>query len=424
MTRTGRSSRLALAPSYRSGLVVALGACGVLCGLTGRAIAQAPPGHPPVNHPMAAAERSWMSPLPNRSAPDATLAKGTIVVEVRDERGNPLPGAEVGLVTMFASIAQGDRQNLQKSRADANGQVTFAGLDSSVRNSYGIQVQRDGATYSLAPFRLAETGHRAVVHTYPVTSSMQQAFVGIQVLSSLALRGGHFEIQAMYRVMPLNRMTFRPENLRFELPEGARAFDTGEQSDEGKVVIEDGYVALAGHFPPGQNEVAYTYQIDHENAETRVIDFGLPPHVTNLVIVVEKTPGLSLSIPGFDIQETTHENNKKIFVARKTLQAGEPPLSQLKVELRGLPTIGPGRWYASGAALLIGLGGLGLALSRSGQSREESERDRSRARRVLLDEMVLLERAFAAEEIGPRTYEQTKREILLALSRLDTPAEA
>src|SRR5690606_15548559 len=151
--------------------------------------------------------------------------------------------------------------------------------------------------------------------------------------------------------------------------------------------------------------------------------FGLPPHVTNLVIVVEKTPGLSLSIPGFDIQETTHENNKKIFVARKTLQAGEPPLSQLKVELRGLPTIGPGRWYASGAALLIGLGGLGLALSRSGQSREESERDRSRARRVLLDEMVLLERAFAAEEIGPRTYEQTKREILLALSRLDTPAE-
>jgi hypothetical protein len=60
--------------------------------------------------------------------------------------------------------------------------------------------------------------------------------------------------------------------------------------------------------------------------------------------------------------------------------------------------------------------------------RRDSETDqgqqRDRARDTLLDEMLLLESAHRDGAVGPRTYEETRREILVALARLEPDATA
>lgn len=399
-------------------LLLAVG--GALALSMGAAAQGMPPGHPPTNQAGDDdLQNAMLGPLPDRSHPDPTLPARSITVEVRDERGQPLRNIEVSLITMFSSIAQGDSKASQRAVTGPSGEVHFTDLDTALRFTYAIQVTREGARYGAEPFRLGQTGHRVILHTYPVTSDMRDGFVGVQVLASIGLREGHFDIQSVYRVLPLNRKTFAPKNLAWSIPDGAQAVDLGEQPGDGKVEVKDGKIHLLGTYPPGQNQVGFTYQIPHKNSEFQLIDFGLPPHVTNFVIVVEKTPTMGLSIPGFEIIESKDQGGKDLLVARKTMHAGEAQLTHLPVELSGLPTIGPGRWYASGLALLLTAGGMGLALSRRNRGPGESERDRRQARDVLLDEMVLLETAFAREEIGPHTYEQTKREILLALSRLD-----
>ena len=64
----------------------------------------------------------------------------------------------------------------------------------------------------------------------------------------------------------------------------------------------------------------------------------------------------------------------------------------------------------------------GLVLSFSRRSRGTPGTDAKAARRALLDELAELEVARLAGDVGPKTYERVRRELVDALARTLAPA--
>jgi hypothetical protein len=151
----------------------------------------------------------------------------------------------------------------------------------------------------------------------------------------------------------------------------------------------------------------------------------VPPHVVDMNVLTEASPGMDLSVsPGFEPAiERTGRDDKKVLLTRRVLRPGDSQLESVEIELSGLPVVGPGRWWAVLAALGIVALGVVASFYRTDEETTDQDEERQRARGKLLDEMILLQRALDQGEIGPHTFEQTKREILNALARLEPATE-
>jgi hypothetical protein len=109
---------------------------------------------------------------------------------------------------------------------------------------------------------------------------------------------------------------------------------------------------------------------------------------------------------------------QRALITEKQIRREEPPLKNVSVVIRGLPTEGPARLVAT----LLSAGGLLLGLVFG--TKKPSPRDWRGERTRLLDELVELERARKAEEVGPKTYERARRELLDAIARTFADAKA
>lgn len=377
--------------------------------------------NPHGNNPHAAMGRSRLS---DSSQPDPTVPAGTIIVSVVDPEGQPVPNARVELNSLFQSISEGNTDKRTEKVSGPDGSVTFSDLDLALRYSYQVRVNKDGASYELPAFRLTQVGQRMVFHVYQTTSDLKRALVGFRGLTYIQMREDSFHISAMYRVMNMSQQTFLPKDITITLPAGAQAIDVETKVGDAGFMRDGKNVKLVGSFPPGTRDLQFSFQLENQNESELHFEMGVPPHLAEQRILVEETPGMELAVPGFDHPESTvGPEQKKVIFAQKIMQPGQAEMSSVRVELSGLPTIGPGRWVAVSVAALIALGGVLFALFRSRkQSHEETEQEQNAARDVLLNEMKLLELARSTDKIGPRTYEQTKREIMLALARLESPA--
>ena len=397
-------------------------ALGAVLLMSPLARAQTPPDHPPVGHPT----NMNGGPAADGSAPDPNVPPGTVEIEVLDEQNRPALGAEVELVMNVQSIEEGNSQRSTKKPVPPDGKVVFGNLESGLRITYAVRVKSQGGTYDVPAFRLSNVGQKVTVHVFPTTSDINQAFVGFRGLAYVQMREDFFHISAMYRVMNMGRQTFVPNNVTISLPAGAQAVDVQEKAgDAGFEKIGDHKVRLVGTFPPGQRDLQFTFQLENQNEKELAFELGAPPHLAEQRILVEDIPGMELSVAGFGPAETTTgPDGKPVLFAQKIMQPGQAELSSMRIELSGLPTVGPGRWMALSLALLVALGGLIMAFLQKNKRSDEQLEQKKVAREVLLREMQLLESARAMDKIGPRTYEQTKREILLALARLEQPSAA
>ncbi len=92
-------------------------------------------------------------------------------------------------------------------------------------------------------------------------------------------------------------------------------------------------------------------------------------------------------------------------------------LTSLAIGIHDLPTAGPGKWIASFLAAFGIAAGLFLASVERKRPGKPRDRDVRRARGALLEELLGLERAHTTGQVGPRTYERARRELLEALAR-------
>jgi hypothetical protein len=184
-------------------------------------------------------------------------------------------------------------------------------------------------------------------------------------------------------------------------------------SDQG-VDEAGGKAKLRGTFPPGKGVVEFRWQLPWSGEPNVDFSVGLPPHIAIARVMMPASAEIKLSATGFPAPEVRHDAQGQSFlVTERHLRPEEPKLTAITLGIHDLPSAGPGRWLA---ALLAACGiavGLILGLGR-GSRRAPGGKP---ARTAVLEELLSLERARASGDVGPRTYERVRRQLIDTLSR-------
>jgi hypothetical protein len=228
----------------------------------------------------------------------------------------------------------------------------------------------------------------------------------------------------MFRVFNVGSVTWVPESLVLALPSRSKGFSFQEAMSDIRVASTgDNAIRIAGTFSPGQHDIAYRFQVPNDGDSAAQFRVPLPPHVADVRVFAQSAPGMVLHVDGFEPAEPTVDGNgQKLLLAERRMTSGEAQLPDLLIQLSGLPTPGPGRWISVALAALLGVVGLVAARKSPEEPKRLANEDAARARELLIRELVTLERARAAKQIGPATYDSTRRQLLAALARLQAPA--
>ncbi len=362
--------------------------------------------------------------MPDSSEPSAALPPGTIEVLLADENDAPLAGRPVELIIDFESVAQGPQQDRKTVTTNAEGIARFSGLSRELNYIYTVAAERDGGRYGVPGIRLkGEMGHAVRLHAYPTTSDPQRTFVGLRGFVFVQPRDDLFQVEVLFRVFNMSRTSWLPDNVVMRLPSGFTALDGPKEGDTGFVEVPGQGARLQGTFAPGQRDVRFSFQLPSRGSESQGFEMSLPPHLAELRVLTEAAAGMTLDVDGFErAQVARGPSGDRVLITRRVMRPGEEPLEHVSLRIGGLPVPGPTRWGVVAAAAAIALAGLLWAFQHRGKSKGRhavAGEDIDRARALLLDELVALEQAFESGAIGPRTHEQTKRQLLDALARLE-----
>jgi len=376
-----------------------------------------PPGHPPMDG----------SPQGDVSEPSPGLEPGTISATIVDPRGFPLAGQRVRLGVLFQKIAEGESRSEKFAQADATGTVQFSGLTAGSDHAYRVTVQLGAASYQTSPFNLKrEMGQRVVLHVFPATSDIEQAQVGMRGYLYIETRDDVFQFETLFRVFNVGQLTWVPTDVVVQLPKGFKAFKAQEGMTDVHFEVVDGVGArLKGTFPPGQSEASFRFQMPKSGDETASFHLTVPPHVAEMRVIAEASATMNLEVDGFQPPvATANQNGQRVLVSVKQLISRDERLNDFTATLTGIPTPGPGRWFALMLAGCFAIGGVFAARGAFDDASlgKDVAADKKRARELLLGELVALEAARREGRIGPRSYEQSRVALIDAIARLGLPA--
>jgi hypothetical protein len=151
----------------------------------------------------------------------------------------------------------------------------------------------------------------------------------------------------------------------------------------------------------------------------------MPPNLVQSRVGVASGRNTELIVDGFpEARPTTAENGQRLLLTVQTFDRGVQAPADLRIEINGLPTLGPGRIVAASAASILALLSLGFAFWRRRHGDDASDKRllQDRARSCLLSELADLEAARTNGDIGPKTYEETRGALVEALVRLEPTA--
>jgi hypothetical protein len=128
------------------------------------------------------------------------------------------------------------------------------------------------------------------------------------------------------------------------------------------------------------------------------------------------TSDIKLVAEGFPPTEVRHDQQGQSFlVTERRLRPEDPKLTSVSLGIHDLPTPGPGRLLAT---LLAACGvGVGLVLAMSARGGTSTGSQSKSSRTSILEELAELERGRETGEVGPKTYERVRRELIDALAR-------
>jgi len=364
----------------------------------------------------------FFQPPPDTTEDDPNLPAGTIEVTIKDAADKAIPNAPVTLGILHSSVAKGESRERKSSEANAEGVARFTGLELGSGVTYRVTTSRGQATYGAAPFALGDkVGKRVVVHSYEVSSDIDEVAVALQGVVYVALREDALQVEQLYTVFNLGPVSWAAD-ARFALPAGYRAFNKQDTMGDTRVdEVKDTGAALRGTFSPGRHDVDFRYQVPLDNEERQTFRIELPPHLAHMRVMVESSKSMGVEVDGFPAaQQVKNREGKRVLITEKQVMRAEDSMQMLQLTITGLPTKGWARWAAVALAVLAL--GLGLAYvfnqPANGALDTDSLRDLKDAREALLSEIVALERAHRSGEIGPKTYERLRGALMSALARI------
>lgn len=380
-----------------------------------------PAGHPAVDaNPHAgggAPPPGVFQPPQDTRKEDPTLPPGTIVVELRDADDHPVSHETVNLGILINSVAKGDSRKHEQRTTDDDGRATFAGLETLSNIAYRVSVGYQGGSFAALPFQMSQgKAMRVVLHVYPVTRDIRGALIVSEATVAAELRDDRIQIEEALTLYNLGRVAWQPDDVRMALPAGYTAFGSQTtMSDEG-VDEANGSAKIRGTFPPGQNTLEFRWQLPWSGDANVDFSVGMPPHTAIVRLMMPATADVKLVATGMPPAEVRQNSQGQSFlVTERRLMQDDPKLTALAVGIHDLPTPGPGRFVAT---TLAGLGvALGLYLAALRRPRSGARTGGRTGRDALLEEIADLESAHHSGDVGPRTYERVRRELIDALAR-------
>jgi hypothetical protein len=387
-----------------------------------------PEGHPAVGdadaNPHAHAGKTGampgvFEPPEDVEKADPSLPPGSIAVELHDADDHPVPNESVTLGILINSIAKGDSRKHMQATTDDKGVAVFTGLETAGNIAYRVSSGYRGGSFAASPFQLGQVkAMRVVLHVYPVVRDLGGALIVCEATIAAELRDDRIQIEEALTVYNLGRSAWQPDDVRMALPEGFTAFNAqATMSDQGVDEV-GGSAKLRGTFPPGRHPIEFRWQLSWSGDKDVDFDVGLPPHVAIARVMMPATSTIKLSAVDFPATDVRRdEQGQNFLVTERRLRPDDAKMTSLSIGIHDLPTPGPGRLVAS---ILAACGvALGLIIAGSGRKRGRKLHDLNLklSRDVLLEELAGLERARASGEVGPRTYERTRRDLLVSLAR-------
>jgi hypothetical protein len=368
--------------------------------------------------------RDGMFQAPEDGATDAPdLPPGTLEIKVADPSGKPIPGTAVTLGVLYNSVAKGESRKRLSLSTNEKGVARADHLEMGSTVAYRPMVITEGATFAVMPFRLPEkTGMRAILHVYPVVEAIESALVVTQSVLYTEVKDDRIQVQQAFKVYNFGKNAWVPKDLVVPLPETFTAFTTQQgMTDVGVDAVPKQGVRVHGTFGPGQHMLEFRWQLPYTGEAEVRFDVGMLPHTAASRVIAPASKDMSLEVPGFPPPQSTNDGmGQRALLTEKQLRREDAPLKAVSVVIKGLPTEGPAKIIAT----LLAASGMviGVVLGAKKPSRKERKADRTR----LLAELEALERARQAGDVGPKTYESARRELLDALARTfsqDEPAK-
>jgi hypothetical protein len=178
-------------------------------------------------------------------------------------------------------------------------------------------------------------------------------------------------------------------------------------TDVGVDAVPKKGLKLRGTFSPGQHVVEFRWQLPYAGEADVRFDVGMTPHMAAAKVIAPAARSMSLEVDGFPVpQPSTDGQGQRVLFTEKQLRRDEAALKHVSVVIKGLPTEGPGKLIAT----FLAAGGLALGVVLG--MRKPPVRDLKGERQRLLDALKDLEIAHARGDIGPKTYERSRREIV------------
>jgi hypothetical protein len=356
-------------------------------------------------------------PPEDTEVPDATLAPGTIIVDLRDADDRPIRGETVTLGMLINSIAKGDSRKHQQIVTDDSGRGVFAGLDTASNIAYRVSCGYQGGAFAASPFQLQQAkAMHVTLHVYPVARDIRDARVVCETTLATEVRDERIMVEEVINVYNVGRNAWQPDGATIALPESYTAFSTqASMSDQG-VDESSGSAKLRGTFPPGRHTVDFRWQLPWSGDKDVDFDVGLPPHAAIVRVMMPAAVGIKLAPVGFPPPEVRQDGQGQSFlVTERRVRPDEGRLASVTIGIHDIPVAGGGRTVATGLAAGGVAVGLLLATSRR---RRRGAQEPSGTRETLLEELAELEHARADGDVGPQTYERARRELIDSLARV------
>jgi hypothetical protein len=253
-----------------------------------------------------------------------------------------------------------------------------------------------------------------------VTHDIRQAFIGFETIVFAEVRDDRIQFQQALRVFNIGRVAWVPENVVMPLPEGFMALNAQQSmSDQAVDAIEKKGARLRGTFAPGTHVVEYRWQLPWSGQKDVVADIGLPPQTAVIRVMAAASQEMRLEVDGLpSAVNRTDDQGQNILITERRMARGEQAMPSVRVNLRDLPTRGNAHYVATAIAFAGVLFGIAFAFSTARRlSPGARAADAKAARKQLLADLEELERARAAGDVGPKTYERARREIIDAIAR-------